>query len=77
MMLCTWIKSHIKADKASYSKRKHKQTYQQWTQSQYCRQYYISGNKKRSAWIATKMAKYSVKPQFFSCNAQHDAPDER
>jgi hypothetical protein len=65
MMLCTWIKSHIKADKASYSKQKHKQAYQQWTQSQYCRQYYIYGNKKRSAWIATKMAKYNDKPQFF------------
>jgi hypothetical protein len=56
MMLCMWIKSCIKADKASYSKWRHKWTYHQCTQSQYCRQYYIYGNKKRSAQIVTKTA---------------------
>jgi hypothetical protein len=28
MALCMWIKSHIKADKASYGKQRQKETYQ-------------------------------------------------
>jgi hypothetical protein len=28
MTLCMWIKSHIKADKASYSKHRQRKTYQ-------------------------------------------------
>jgi hypothetical protein len=38
MTLCMWIKSHIKADKASYSKRRQKETYQRRMQSRYRRQ---------------------------------------
>jgi hypothetical protein len=33
MLLCMWIKSRIKADKASYSKQRCKWTYQLWMQS--------------------------------------------
>jgi hypothetical protein len=37
----------------------------------------IYGNKKRSAQIATKTTKYSVKPQLLACNAQHDITGKR
>ena len=66
MTLCMWIKSHIKADKASYSKRRQKMTYQRQTQSRYCRRYYIHGSKSRPARIATKTVRYKVTPKLYA-----------
>jgi hypothetical protein len=77
MTLCMWIKSHIKADKASYSKRRQKETYQWQTQTQYCWQYYIYGSKSWSAQIATKTARYKVTPKLYASSSANSPGTHR
>ena len=76
MTLCMWIKSHIKADKVRYGKRRHKRTYQRRTQSRYCKRYYIYASKTRPTRIATKTARYVVRPRLFA-NSSQNVPGNR
>ena len=76
MTLCMWIKSHIKADKVRYGKRRHKRTYQRRTQSRYCKRYYIYASKTRPTRIATKTARYVVRPRLFA-NSSQNVPGKR
>ena len=77
MTLCMWIKSHIKADKAQYSKRRNAKTYQRRTQSRYCKRYYIRASKRRPARISSKTARYIVRKRLQAFSSQTSVPGLR
>jgi hypothetical protein len=71
MTFCMWIKSHIKTDK------RHKRGTYRRKQSRYCKRYYVHSTKKRPARIATKTAKYIIRPMIQANNSQVHIPGSR
>ena len=71
MTFCMWIKSHIKTDNARYGKRRKKTTYQRRRQSRYCKRYYIYASKRKPARIATKTARYIIRPKLYANSSQY------